>query len=606
MSSIPGASSPSNLQPSTLGSCEAASTTIAALGESSLAQVAQRVGVDADALRAANPQLGNPDNLAFGAVINVPAHDVNPPAQPPTPPPAPVRRLEGLGVYHVDMQGGTRVVVEQQVVGASRPADAVVKMAKRGNEVLVSHELRREGHYAQLLTRFEGTAADMKVTQRLYRWDAQAKTMVDVTQEASRAGPLAVDWNMPAAPATGYTLPSMGDTAKHAAAEMIVGEIPPSLVIPYVKDSILVEHFEFTPAGQHPYLHWSDTIARRWAATGERKTSYYYNKAITAVGAVSGAAGEVNAIGRSVKSMEKIAPKLAKVEARAASTAAHIAQDGAHDASKVTKGATNASHAADGAADAAKNAKAPKQLGNADRNYWANTKPETHNPMAGREGVTRDVSDIGAARAAKKPTGPETPPTGGAAGKPPVVANDNEAIKAQKIAVGDTSGSDARTIKATKPSGPKPPEKPPGEPRFLTSDPKPSAPAADAPAAKPAPAHPAPVAAPPASQGHYGNWKADDLMTGTPYKPTQRDLYRGTVEEMADAMKAKKFDWAKSKVDPIIIDKNGKILSGHHRIVAARLAKEPIPESAITRVPADTIRDTRPWTGVTVRAGEKP
>lgn len=251
-----------------------------------------------------------------------------------------------------------------------------------------------------------------------------------------------------------------------------------------------------------------------------------------------------------------------------------------------------------------------KQVGSTDRGYWANTKPDTANPMAGRDGVQRPVTDIGAARNAKKPAaGPDTPPAGGAAGKNgPVVANDNEAIKAQKIAVGDTTGTDARSIKA---SGPKKPDTPAqggpvGEPKIL-KDPSPARTTqAEQATAKPAASKAAGAAENAASGSRYGNWSAGELMTGTPYKPTQRDLYRKTVENMADAMKAGTFDWAKANLTPIRIDENGKVLQGHHRLAAARLAKVPIPEGAIQRVPADNIREPRPWTQVTMRQGEKP
>jgi hypothetical protein len=250
---------------------------------------------------------------------------------------------------------------------------------------------------------------------------------------------------------------------------------------------------------------------------------------------------------------------------------------------------------------------ASKQLGSTDRGYWTHTKPDTPNPMAGRDGVQREVTNINAARSAKKPATPtDTPPAGGAAGKKgTVVANDNEPIKAQKMAVGDTIGSDARSIKG---SAIKPPDNgakgpPIGEPKILKGEP------IGAPA-KPEPAPPAPTnaagAAPAVSSSRYGNWNAGDVMAGSKLKATQRDVYRKTVEDMADAMRARTFDWARADLDPIIMDANGKILQGHHRILAAKLARVEIPESAIKRVPADTIRDTRHWAQVTIRPGSKP
>lgn len=97
---------------------------------------------------------------------------------------------------------------------------------------------------------------------------------------------------------------------------------------------------------------------------------------------------------------------------------------------------------------------------------------------------------------------------------------------------------------------------------------------------KPAAPNPTGISSQIAPKSRWGNWDLKDLMTGSKYKPTQRDIFRGTVEEMADAMKAGKFDWAKAELDPIILDPQGTIMQGHHRIVAARLAGKQIPNSA--------------------------
>jgi len=86
---------------------------------------------------------------------------------------------------------------------------------------------------------------------------------------------------------------SAGVTAGGIVAEYLVSETPPSLVIPYVKDSILVNHFEFSPPGVDPYQHWADVIGRRWSATGARKTSFWFNK-VVAVASVGGEAGSLS------------------------------------------------------------------------------------------------------------------------------------------------------------------------------------------------------------------------------------------------------------------------------------------------------------------------
>src|SRR5262249_37762952 len=152
-----------------------------------------------------------------------------------------------------------------------------------------AQQISREGLHAQLVTRIENGANGPHATQHLYSWDDfRNPNPTDVTAEASRAGPLAVDWNMPDAP-PGATRSEPFDIAKelekgkdkaiafakNMAAESVVSEIPPSVVIPFVKDSVLVEHFEFTPEGQNPYRHWIDTIGRHWSATGERKLGFW-------------------------------------------------------------------------------------------------------------------------------------------------------------------------------------------------------------------------------------------------------------------------------------------------------------------------------------------
>jgi RHS repeat-associated protein len=100
-------------------------------------------------------------------------------------------------------------------------------------------------------------------------------------------------------------------------------------------------------------------------------------------------------------------------------------------------------------------------------------------------------------------------------------------------------------------------------------------------------------------------WNLTELMTGTQYKPTQNVIYFGTVEKMAQAMRNNSFNW-RGMDDPIIVDTRGTILQGHHRIVAARLARQPIPKDAIQTVPETTGRDRRPWRSVTLMPGEKP
>lgn len=59
-------------------------------------------------------------------------------------------------------------------------------------------------------------------------------------------------------------------------------------------------------------------------------------------------------------------------------------------------------------------------------------------------------------------------------------------------------------------------------------------------------------------------------------------------------MKSNKLDWSKSK---IIVDKNGAIMNGHHRIIAAQKAKVQIPDSAIVIFRGENLRPIYNWAG---------
>ncbi len=88
-----------------------------------------------------------------------------------------------------------------------------------------------------------------------------------------------------------------------------------------------------------------------------------------------------------------------------------------------------------------------------------------------------------------------------------------------------------------------------------------------------------------------------NLMKNSPFKPTQlatkMDLKK--VDQFSDMMKSGKWDWSKSK---IIVDKNGALMSGHHRVVAAEKAGVKIPESAIHRFDGVTERVVHEWSDV--------
>jgi hypothetical protein len=210
-----------------------------------------------------------------------------------------------------------RLVIQRQVATEGdkpRPAthgsDVAVHSEVRGQEIILTETLVREGLQSRLVTVFN--PLKMTRTQRLLRRSAQSPAWTDVTAEALRetylnppgveAGRLSVEWNMPLA----RPAPSAGGPGQ-ILSEMVVSEIPPSLVIPYVKDSILTEHFEFTPPGENPYQHWADTIGRRWSATGARKTSFWLNKVVTFASAGVAAGGVVTSAGKGASAIKAAA-----------------------------------------------------------------------------------------------------------------------------------------------------------------------------------------------------------------------------------------------------------------------------------------------------------
>src|SRR4051794_22968554 len=193
---------------------------------------------------------------------------------------------------------------------ATDGADVAVHSEVHGQEIIVTETLVRGGLSSRRVTVVNPLA--MTRTQRLYRRSEQSPGWTDVTAEALRetylnppgveSGELALEWNMPAARPT-----SSASTPGHILSETIVSEMPPSLIIPYVKDSILTEHFEFTPPGENPYQHWADTIGRRWAATGARKTSFWLNKVVSAASAGVAVGGVVTSTGKGVSAVKAAA-----------------------------------------------------------------------------------------------------------------------------------------------------------------------------------------------------------------------------------------------------------------------------------------------------------
>lgn len=92
--------------------------------------------------------------------------------------------------------------------------------------------------------------------------------------------------------------------------------------------------------------------------------------------------------------------------------------------------------------------------------------------------------------------------------------------------------------------------------------------------------------------------EARSIATDIPYKPTQgpRAMNWEKLGKMVVDMKSGDFKWQEmiDKGSFIRIGPNGEIVEGHHRILAASLARAGIPKEAIMCVD-DTIRMPMDW-----------
>jgi hypothetical protein len=94
----------------------------------------------------------------------------------------------------------------------------------------------------------------------------------------------------------------------------------------------------------------------------------------------------------------------------------------------------------------------------------------------------------------------------------------------------------------------------------------------------------------------------ETLMAGTGWSATQGAVDSAKINlyfaEMADG----NWQWLPlNRRNPILIDQAGKIMSGHHRLVAARLAGIMVPEAALQRFSGTTSRPVTAWRNVLVR-----
>lgn len=97
--------------------------------------------------------------------------------------------------------------------------------------------------------------------------------------------------------------------------------------------------------------------------------------------------------------------------------------------------------------------------------------------------------------------------------------------------------------------------------------------------------------------------------------PTQTDVHAGNISAYTEAMKKNPgepgaWDWRHTSNDPLspmILDAEGRILAGHHRFIAARLAGIEIPEGVVKTLNRSTAgRPVYSWSDVKILPGARP
>lgn len=92
------------------------------------------------------------------------------------------------------------------------------------------------------------------------------------------------------------------------------------------------------------------------------------------------------------------------------------------------------------------------------------------------------------------------------------------------------------------------------------------------------------------------------LMADTRWQATQSGVDAEKVNFYAEQMIQNNWNWLPlNRRNPILVDQADKIMSGHHRFVAARLAGVFVPEAAIQRFSGSTSRPVTEWSKVLVR-----
>ena len=99
----------------------------------------------------------------------------------------------------------------------------------------------------------------------------------------------------------------------------------------------------------------------------------------------------------------------------------------------------------------------------------------------------------------------------------------------------------------------------------------------------------------------YSGDSLEALMGSSGLMATQGAVKAAQVNAYARDMAAGNWIWLPpNRRNPIMVDQRGNIMSGHHRLVAASLAGQEVPEAAIVRFPGVTSRPSRPWGDVVI------
>lgn len=94
----------------------------------------------------------------------------------------------------------------------------------------------------------------------------------------------------------------------------------------------------------------------------------------------------------------------------------------------------------------------------------------------------------------------------------------------------------------------------------------------------------------------------EPLMTGSGLTATQTAVDASRVNLYAGEMVSGNWQWLPlNRSNPILLDELGRIMSGHHRLIAAHIAGIHVPADAEQRFPGRTQRPTTAWHDVLVR-----